>query len=103
MEHGNTQSRYNEAYPAAIPDERPRDLEQQIKAVHVLRNRLDLVYSQVTGQIGRLYGEGDPPGTETQAKPSPVGQHYEMDLAIQSLEGVVSAIEAKVERLSRYA
>ena len=86
----------------AIPDEPTRDLASQIKAIHGVRHRLDLVYGQVSAQVGRLYGEGDPPGAETQ-RPQPVGLHHEMDLAIQMLEGVASAIEAKVERLSCYA
>lgn len=106
MDHGNTigaATAFGTQYAQGIPENPPTDLDLQIKHVNGLIHRLQLVHGQLSGQIGRLYGEGDPPSSEEKAMPQPVGAHHEMSISLARMESAVANVEAKVERLSRYA
>lgn len=105
MENNKVDTRYITGAQSvdAISEEQPRDLQGQIEAVKNFGHRLSRINHQLSAQISRLYGEGEPPANETKGVPQPVGLHHEMSIALAQIESALSNIEGKTDRLSRYA
>lgn len=85
------------------PVDAPSDISGNIRSLDELIKRADIVHSQLSAQIARLYGEGEPPAAAEKLTPSPVGLHFEMTSRIGALETLLGQIEAKAARLSAYA
>lgn len=102
-----TQAQSAGAIPSALmgtkPEEVTPDLALHMKAVDSAIHRLSMVDNQLAAQIGRLYGEGDPPASEDHPRPQPVGMHHEMANLLRILGETVTRVESRAMRLSAYA